>query len=215
MKIAVVTSRFPYPLEKGDKLRLYFQIKYLAQHHEILLLSLIDEPLAEVNLQHVQQFCKTIHVFPIQKKTAQWNVVKALFNHTPLEVSYFFDKKIKQKIEQIIHAEQPDHIYCQLLRMAEYVRQLPYPKTIDYMDAFSVGMLRRAENSNWILKYFLKKDAAQIADYERVIYSDFDTHTIISQQDQQFLKIKEKENIHVLPNGVDTHFFTPMPRVKK
>ena len=57
MKLVVVTSRFPYPLEKGDKLRLYFQIKYLAQRHEITLLSLADEPVSEDSLNHINSFC--------------------------------------------------------------------------------------------------------------------------------------------------------------
>ena len=67
MKLVVVTSRFPYPLEKGDKLRLYFQIKHLAHHHEITLLSLADEPVTDDSFNHIQSFCKAVHVFPINK----------------------------------------------------------------------------------------------------------------------------------------------------
>lgn len=215
MKIVVVTSRFPYPLEKGDKLRLYFQIKHLAQKHEIILLSLADEPISKSSLEHIQGFCKAVHVFPIKKLSSQINAILGWFLKKPLEVSYFFNKKIKKNFEEIIRAEQPDHIFCQLIRMSEYVSQLPYPKTIDYMDAFSIGMERRAENSNPILKYFFKKDALQLADYESNIYHKFDYHTIISAQDRQHLSFKEKENIHVLPNGVDTQFFAPMPEVAK
>ena len=134
---------------------------------------------------------------------------------TPLEVSYFFNQKIKRKFEKIINQVQPDHIYCQLIRMSEYVRHLPYPKTLDYMDAFSIGMQRRAENSNPISKAIFQRDALQIADYESVVYHDFDNHTIISEQDRKHLSFLGKEKIHVLPNGVDTHFFAPMPEVEK
>lgn len=215
LKIAVVTSRFPHPLEKGDKLRLYFQIKYLAQHHEIILLSLVDEPVPKSSFDHIQSLCKTIHTFHLQKNKAQWNAVKSLMGKTPLEVAYFFDKKIKQQIEQIIHTEQPAHIFCQLIRVSEYIRHLPIPKTLDYMDAFSLGMLRRAENSNFIFKYFLKRDAEKIAKYEAAIYHDFNHHTIISKQDKQLLKFKEKQNIHILSNGVDVDFFTPNSDAEK
>ena len=31
MKVFVLTSRIPYPLEKGDKLRLHHQLKHLMQ----------------------------------------------------------------------------------------------------------------------------------------------------------------------------------------
>ena len=215
MKIAVVTSRFPYPLEKGDKLRLYFQIKYLSQHHEIILISLGEEPVSEASLQHIQSFCKSVHLFPIQKNKARINAIKAFFQTTPLEVGYFFNKKIKTQIEEIIHAEKPDHIYCQLIRMSEYVRQLPYPKTLDYMDAFSLGMNRRAENSSWLLRYLFKKDALRIADYEAEVFSNFQNHTIISLQDRNHLSFLQKEKIHVLPNGVDTDFFKPQSQIEQ
>jgi sugar transferase (PEP-CTERM/EpsH1 system associated) len=215
MKLVVVTSRFPYPLEKGDKLRLYFQIKYLAQRHEITLLSLADEPISADSFNHIQSFCKAVHVFPIHKSSARWSAIKSLLGKTPLEVSYFLNQKIKRKFEKIIHQVQPDHIYCQLIRMSEYVRHLPYPKTLDYMDAFSIGMQRRAENSNPISKAIFQRDASQIADYESVVYHDFDHHTIISEQDRKHLIFLKKEKIHVLPNGVDTHFFAPMPNVEK
>jgi len=215
MKLVVVTSRFPYPLEKGDKLRLYFQIKYLAQRHEITLLSLADEPVSTNSLNHIQSFCKAVHVFPINKNNARWNAIKSILGKTPLEVGYFFNKKIQQNFEKIIHQIQPDHIYCQLIRMSEYVRHLPYPKTLDYMDAFSIGMQRRAENSNPFSKIIFKRDASQIANYESLIFHDFDNHTIISEQDRLHLSFLEKDKIQVLPNGVDTNFFTPMPKVEK
>ena len=37
MKIAVVLTRIPFPLMKGDKLRAYYQIKELAKQHEVYL----------------------------------------------------------------------------------------------------------------------------------------------------------------------------------
>ncbi len=215
MKIAVVTSRFPYPLEKGDKLRLYFQIKYLAQFHEIILLSLADEKVTDESFQHISSFCKSVHVFPIHKRKAQFNAIKSIFEKLPFEVSYFFNKKIKQNFEEIIEAEKPDHIYCQLIRVSEYIRHLPYSKTLDYMDAFSIGMQRRAENSNPIFRFFLKRDAKKLAHYEANIFHNFQHHTIISKQDCEHLTFKEKEKIQVLPNGVDIDFFKPHPNIEK
>lgn len=209
MKIAVISSRFPYPLEKGDKLRLYFQIKYLSQYHEVILISLADEPVEKSSLEHIRCFCKSVYLFPLKKRSAQINAIRFWFKQKPLEIGYFFQKSFKIKIDEILVQEKPDHIFCQLIRVAEYVRHSEIPKTLDYMDAFSVGMERRADNSNSFFRMILKRDARQLADYERVIFRDFDFHAIISKQDQTLLNFKEKEKITVLPNGVDTEFFRP------
>ena len=40
MRIGVLLSRFPYPLEKGDKLRAYHQIRELSKKHDIYLCAL-------------------------------------------------------------------------------------------------------------------------------------------------------------------------------
>ena len=44
MKIFVLLPRIPFPLEKGDKLRAFNQIKQLAKHNEIVLCALNDNP---------------------------------------------------------------------------------------------------------------------------------------------------------------------------
>ena len=47
MKILVVLPRFPYPLEKGDKLRAYHQIRILSQRNEVFLsgqMNLLGQP---------------------------------------------------------------------------------------------------------------------------------------------------------------------------
>ena len=40
MKIFVLLPRIPWPLEKGDKLRAYNQIKQLAKNNEVVLCAL-------------------------------------------------------------------------------------------------------------------------------------------------------------------------------
>ena len=61
------------------------------------------------------------------------------------QVTWFTDRKAKRQLERIVADTQPDLIYCQLVRCAEYVKDLhAYPKVLDYMDAFSAGMHRRS-----------------------------------------------------------------------
>lgn len=211
MKIAILTSRFPYPLEKGDKLRMYYQIKELSQQHEITLLSLTEQSIETAHLQHMQQFCHQIHIFPLTKWRIAIHLIRGLFLGFPLQVAYFYSPVIKNKISNIIHQLQPDHIYCQLIRMAPYAQDLPFPKTIDYMDTFSAGMQRRAQRSHGFLKMIFHREARQIKRFEATVFEKFDHHTIISEQDRDLLNIPEKNYIHIIPNGVDTKFFSPKP----
>ncbi len=212
MKLLVLTSRFPYPLEKGDKLRIFHQIRELSRYHEIVLCSLAEEHVQDVDYQEVKQYCSKILILNLNKKTVIFNVLRNILSlpfrlNLPFQVAYFFNKNIKKQVLQIIDAEKPDHIYCQLARMAEYVRHLNLPKTLDYMDAFSMGAARRAESSYWLKKPFWKIEARKMAEYEAQLAHDFDNLTIISTQDRDVLDFTEKNKIQVVPNGVDTHYF--------
>ena len=214
-KLMVLTARFPYPLEKGDKLRVFYQIKVLAKKFEIILISVTDEPIHNHDYQEVKQYCSRIYTFHRSKLMIAKNMLLALKNGLPFQIGYFFDKGIQREIQEIAKKEKPQHIYCQLIRMAEFVRHLNIPKTIDYMDTFSIGAKRWAESATAIIQPVLHREAKKLAEYENEVFNDFDFHTIISEQDRDYLQIKEKHKIKIVPNGVDTTFFKPIPTAEK
>jgi polysaccharide biosynthesis protein PslH len=204
LKLFILTSRFPYPLEKGDKLRIFHQIRELSGHHEIVLCSLHETPVQEVDFQQVAQYCSAIYLFPLSKATIFFNISANILRGLPFSVSYFFNKKIQKSIWDIAEKEKVDHVYCQLIRTAEYFKNTPFNKTLDYMDAFSAGMARRAESEFFLLKPFFKIEAFLLKKYEKNIASYFNQKTIISQQDKDILGIL---GLKIVPNGVDLDYF--------
>ncbi len=205
MRIVFVTSRFPYPVEKGDKLRAFHQIRMLSVHHEIHLVAISHNTIAPEDLDAMKPYCKTIKVFPIHKWLIPFQLVLGWIEGLPLQVSYFLDRTIKRKVQyHIIHLE-PDHVICQLIRASTYVRALPFPKTLDYMDVFSEGMFQLAKKYH-PFGFIFKWEAKRLAAFERTIYKDFDKHTIISRQDRDRLRLATHDQIMVIPNGVDPDF---------
>lgn len=205
----MLTSRFPYPLEKGDKLRIYYQIKELSLQHEVTLISLSEYPVSSDDLAHLQQFCTTIHILRLSKFSVFLNLINGIFRGLPLQVSYFYNPRFKNQIQSIIQKAQPNHIYCQLIRMAPYVRDTPLPKTLDYMDAFSVGMQRRADRAKGLTKWLFNWEARRLRKFEAQVFHNFNHCTIISEQDRDLLDIAQQAKILIVPNGVDIDFFQP------
>lgn len=209
MKIVVLLSRFPYPLEKGDKLRAYHQIKELAKRHEIILCSLTDTKIEQTWINELESFCTELHIFKLKKPLIYWNTLKQLFTSKPYQTGYFYQHSIQQKIGRIIKATQPDHIYCQLIRTTEYVKNIhEIPKTLDYMDALSKGMYRRAEITKGIKKKLFLIEGRRLAEYENRIFDYFNHHTIISKQDKALINHPQKDQITVVENGIAPEFST-------
>lgn len=211
MKIFVLLSRFPYPLDKGDKLRAYYQIKELSAFHEIHLCCLDEANIPAEHIKHLESFCKSLTVIKLRKWQIAINLIIGLFSSLPFQVWYFYQSHAHRKIKQQIKNIQPDHIYCQLLRTAEYVKhEHAIRKTLDYMDTFSKGMERRIEGSGW-KKPFIKAEFQRLKKYENLIFEYFENKTIISEQDQEFIFHPNRAKIEIIPNGIDLSKFTPLP----
>ncbi len=216
MKLFVLTSRIPYPLEKGDKLRIYHQIKELSKRHRIFLCALYQK---ENNLETAQKelsiFCEEIYFVKISKYQQLLSLISACFNHMPFQSALFYDRNAKQQVLRIINKVQPNHIYCQLTRVAEYLKEINEPKTLDYMDAFSKGMRRRANTSSMFSAWLFYWESKKQKQYERDLFSHFNHHTIISSQDRDAIDHNQKDTIKIVPNGVDFNHFKPMNWEKK
>ena len=216
MKLFVLLSRVPYPLEKGDKLRAFNQIKELSRKHQIVLFALNDTKLDDKAMAELKKYCVAISIVKFSKFTIFFNLVRALFNGKPLQVGYFYFDKAQKKVDELIAKHKPDHIYCQLIRTAEYIKKYPQiPKTLDYMDVFSKGMERRKSTEVFYMKPFLAMEYRRLKRYENKVFAYFTTKTIISEQDKNFIPHPQKQNIVVVPNGVDTSYFKPIVHKKE
>ncbi|TGE24564.1 glycosyltransferase [Hymenobacter aquaticus] len=217
MKLLVLLSRFPYPLDKGDKLRAFHQLRYLARHHDICLLALTDEPVDEAAYAAVRPLCRGgLHVHPLRKPGIVANMTRALATGLPFQVGYFYDGAAQRRLDQLLRDFQPQHVYCQLIRMAEYLRPHvgKYAMTLDYMDVFSAGMQRRATQAPAWQRPVISLEARRLLRYEADVFGWFRHHTIISDQDRQLINHPRRQQIHVVLNGIDTDFFQPTDTAK-
>ena len=144
MKLLFLTSRFPYPTNKGDKLRAYYQIKEISKQNEIHLVSLTDVHIKKNEVEHLEKYCKSITILYLPLWRRLLNLTRAFFNNKPFQVNYFYTYSFQNKINKLIEEKKPDHIFCQLIRTALYMKdQHHIPSTLDYMDALSKGIERR------------------------------------------------------------------------
>jgi polysaccharide biosynthesis protein PslH len=209
-KLVVITSRFPFPLDKGDKLRAYHQIKELAKSMEVHLISVTNSSVPESDKKVLENLCASVTIHKLNKIGLVWSLFKSLFNKKPFQVALFYNKVIHNKISKQIKELNPNHIYCQLIRCAEYVKdEYDIRKTIDFMDVLSKGIERRITSSSFYLKKLLKIEAERLKVYEHIMFEYFDNHSIISLQDQELIYHTKRENITIIPNGIDSDFFKP------
>ena len=216
MKILVILSRIPYPLDKGDKLRAFNQIKHLSKKHEIILCTLNDTLVHKDAITTLEQYCSHLKIIHLSKLSILLNIFKSLLNGNPLQIGYFYSNKAQKQVDSLVAKHNPDHIYCQLVRTTEYVKKYTHiPKTLDYMDAFSKGIERRIPTAPIYLKPILMLESKRLAKYENEIFNFFNTKTIISKQDRDLIRHPNNKEIKVIANGVDTDYLKPLAKEKQ
>ena len=205
MRLLILLPRVPFPLEKGDKLRAYHQIKYLSRHHEIILVALGKKKDNHSKaLENLKPFCHEIKLIKPCTIHRLINTIYFFLKGRPLQTGYFYSSRARRYIKQKVVEGSIDSIYCQLFRTAEMVKTFKIPKTIDYQDAFSSSMKKRTQATKGLQKLLLAVEYKRVKKYEHTIYNWFDNHIIISENDRKAVGIP---GIHIIRNGVDYDFF--------
>lgn len=205
--LLIVSSRFPFPLEKGDKLRMYNQIKDLSVDYNLHLFSISEYNVSKADREELLKYVDHLYIHNLSLFDKLLQLFKGLWSKKPLQVHYFYNRPGQKKLDQLINDWNIDAIYCQLIRMSEYVNKYPHFKVLDYMDAFSLGLQRRSETANWIQKPILNLEKNRVEAYQNTQTKCFDKLFIIAEKDQQ--SIQSQQSIGLLRNGVDFDYFKP------
>lgn len=204
----MLLSRFPYPLEKGDKLRAFQHLKILSGENEIHLVALSDKKVKQEWMNAIQPYCKKIDILPLTIPGLLAEMSSFFIKRLPLQVGYFTRKKYIQQVHQIIKESAPDLIYCQLIRTVEYLKDIKdIPKVIDYQDAFSRGTAQRSARAVFFLRPIYKRELKLVLEYEQQSFNLFNKHIIISEQDREWLNASRKNEVTVIQNGIDLNYF--------
>ncbi|AEH44587.1 sugar transferase, PEP-CTERM/EpsH1 system associated [Thermodesulfatator indicus DSM 15286] len=219
MKRAIfIAHRFPFPPNKGDKLRAYNILKYLTRRYEVSLICHLDE---ERDLNELNRLDLPLKNVFFDFKPKKWRKL-ASFKALPkgsLSVVYFYAKELQVRFNQLVKKDPISLIFCSCAPAAEYVFRGPETKArlfLDFMDVDSEKWRLYAERSGfpWRLVYAL--EAGRMRTYEKKIVKAFDRVFLVSAAEAALFqeKVESSPKVTVLENGVDLDFFSPAYRSK-
>lgn len=219
-KILVITSRFPYPVIGGDRLRIYNQCKLLAKHCDLTLLSLCE---TKQELEYVVDdnvFSRIERVYLPSWKSLL-NVFVGLFFKKPLQVYYYKSSTF----QRLINLELTKHnsVLCHLIRTTDYINKANITNIctfVEMTDAISLNYKRvyAVKGKGGVvsrLKYFLYKiEEKRVLSYECSLLKKFDHCSFVSPVDKNYLldKCYQKlpvitNNVFVAGNGIDLRMY--------
>lgn len=215
MKILYLAHRIPYPPDKGDKIRSFNEIRYLSGSHEIDLACLVDDPADMQYESHLKRYCNKVFLEPLNTTHAKLRGIAGALIGKPLSVGYFYSRSVQRTIDQWLSSAHYDGVICFSSPMAEYIfRSKSADRTrliMDFCDVDSDKWAQYAKRSSFPQSLVYASERRRLARYERIVADSFHHSVFVSEKEAGLFKSNNPavNNISVIPNGVDHHYFNP------
>ncbi|HQQ67941.1 MAG TPA: glycosyltransferase [Candidatus Cloacimonadota bacterium] len=202
MKTLFISSRIPYPPDRGDKVRTLYLLRQFAAMGEVCLISLVDPHADAEAMKVMKEEISDCHFVPHSRWRALWNLAKNIFSSLPFQVAYYLNPKLMKLVRNLDPGEF-DVIYCHLIRMVPYARNLPHHKVVlDYTDCISLEYSRSLQHLSFLKRVFFRQEANRTAQYELQVANLFAENWVISPVDISMLGLQAHHRSIVLPNQV-------------
>ena len=100
MKIFFACHRFPFPPNRGGKIRPFNIIRHLSQKHEVVVASLAHTQQELDEGDGLKEYCAEIYAEVVPEKVRWLQAVQALPTATPSSVAYFGSSRLRQRIKE-------------------------------------------------------------------------------------------------------------------
>lgn len=209
--LLLLSSRVPYPVIGGDRLRLYHMAKVLASKYNVHLVCLADTQFdVEKELPNDGVFASVERI--LLPKWQSWlNSLIALLTRTPLQVAYYksapFYKAVIQK------SLDCDIIVSHLVRTSDVVSHMDGKdkvKILEMTDAISLNYQRSAKLDLGFKRLIFWLELGRLQRYELASISAFDVSVLVSGVDKSYLTDlgnPDPDKVLVCSNGVDLDRF--------
>lgn len=212
MRILVLTSRLPYPPNRGDRLRVYHFIRELSRHHQITLLSFIADEIEIANLAGLRDICTDIQLIRLSAAQSRLNMATRGWRNAPLQTQYYHSAGMQAAVDSLTARTRFDLVYTHLFRMAPFVADLTGPyKVLDLTDVISAELNRAIPFLSLPRRTIYRLEAARVRQVEQQITGRFDETWVISENERRaLLALGAQGNVVVVPNGVADDVFHPL-----
>ncbi|MGA7949646.1 MAG: TIGR03087 family PEP-CTERM/XrtA system glycosyltransferase [Thiobacillaceae bacterium] len=210
--ILYLVHRLPYPPNKGDKIRSFHLLKYLASKGPVYLGTFIDNPADRVHRQALGAWCKEIFLAEIKPLWAKLASLRGMLTGEALTLPYYRQASLSGWVKQLVEQGLVDRVVAFSSAMAQFVPAGLSLKLMDMVDVDSDKWAQYAPTQPWPLSWLYRREAEKLAKWENQAARTFDATFLVSQTEASLLKARAPDavdRIHWFENGVDAFHFSP------
>jgi len=213
-KVLFLAHRYPYPPNKGDKIRAFHIAEHLRRAHQVHLGFVVTPGDAEPDLGWARNFA-AFHSGRISQAARLCRAGVAFLSGAPLSVATFFDPGLAHWVAEVVATERPEVIFIFSSAMAQYVpKDLPAGTRVilDFCDVDSEKWRQYAQTQSPLRRWFFGIEARRLLAFDRAQAKRARASLFVSEDEKRIFDRLSPETAakhRAIANGVDVAFFDP------
>lgn len=217
MKILMLVPFLPNTQTSGGQTRWYNLVKLLSKKHEITLFSLIKDESERRFIRKLSKYCRKVEVFGRPK--SPWtlrNLFLSIFSPFPLLLIRNFSFKERAAVAKELKNGNYDLIHAEAFYVMPHIPDTNVPSIqVEQTIWHKVYEHHVKTEVNPVLRPFFMIDVYKLKFWEIYYWKKATRLFTVSPEDKILMeKLIPGEKVNVIPNGVDTSFFSAK-KVKK
>jgi sugar transferase (PEP-CTERM/EpsH1 system associated) len=211
--LLLLVHRIPYPPNKGDKIRSWHLLRYLAARYRVHLATFVDDPEDWQYVPDVRKLCASSHFAPLDPRRARLRSLRAVLANRALSLDYYSDGATRAWVRRAMRANAITRIVAFSSPMAQYAREWQgVRRIVDLCDVDSEKWRAYAAKKPWPASMPYAYEAARLLRHEREVAAGSDAALFVSAPEAELFRRLAPEcgaRIGWFGNGVDTDYFSP------
>jgi sugar transferase (PEP-CTERM/EpsH1 system associated) len=211
VRLLYVCHQVPYPPNKGEKIRAFHHLTYLARRHRVHVACLAGSHADLAEAAHLKARCASVDAVYHSPRVGRLRAAAALPTGRSLSLAAYDSPELRARIARRIEVEQPDLLVAYSAPMAPYIERFGgIPRVIDFVDADSEKVRAYASERSFPGSALYALEAKRLARSEGKMASWADLSIFISEAEAEIVRPRARgRNMAVIPNGVDLDAFRP------
>lgn len=209
-RILFLAHRYPYPPNKGDKIRAFHVAEHLLRSHEVALGFTVTPGDAKPDMSWASKFAD-VCAAEISTPRRLLYTGFAFLSGGALSVAAFRHERLQRWVEAKVRDFKPDAVYAFSSAMAQYV-PAGVPMILDFVDVDSEKWRQYGELQAPSRRWFYRMEAKRLLAFDRAQAARATASIFVSEDEKRIfdrLSPETKARHVAIANGVDVACFDP------
>jgi sugar transferase (PEP-CTERM/EpsH1 system associated) len=210
--ILFLVHRVPYPPNRGDRIRSYHLLKFLAERADVSLATLADEPLDAGTRQTLDSICSRVAIESVGR--SRWlRAAASLASGRSATEGLFRSPRLARAIRAWGRETRFDAVVVFCSSMVQYldVPELAGVRAVvDLCDVDSQKFFDYAEHARGLKRRLYQLEGRRLRRVECSLPSRVQAITLVSEAEADLYRsICPNDRTHAITNGVDLDYYQP------